>query len=341
MNKKGMTLVELLAVITVLAIILIIAVPQIGNVIKSGRLNSFKDSALLIAKNAQREYMTQKTTNKDFDPNNMNCDNLANLSDDYGYCNVSFDSEGVATVTLAGTNSGKFNDMKCVGTLEDINCNIEQLDMVEVTFDLDGGTSPISSKKVLIGSNYGYLPTPTKEGYTFLGWNGKNLFNIDDFMDFYSPYQNTQPKKVEFEGEEVWKMYGHVNVDGRNLKYMEGKFKEKTSYTFSLDIYDVRLNNYYGIHIYVRYKNDSSSIALPIHLTENEWHHVNFTSRVNDTIECIYVSYGTGDAYSYIKNFQIEEGTNETAYEPYYIESNTKVVQRQNHTLKAIWEPNS
>ena len=101
-NKKGMTLVELLAVITVLAIILIIAVPQIGNVIKAGRLNSFKDSALLIAKNAEREYLVQKTTNKDFNPNNMNCNDLATLTSDYGECYISFDSNGIATIELFG-----------------------------------------------------------------------------------------------------------------------------------------------------------------------------------------------------------------------------------------------
>ena len=46
-----------------------------------------------------------------------------------------------------------------------------------VTFDADGGVVPVSTKNVIVGNNYGYLPTPTKEGYTFLGWNGKNKFS--------------------------------------------------------------------------------------------------------------------------------------------------------------------
>ena len=40
-------------------------------------------------------------------------------------------------------------------------------------------------------------------------------------------------------------------------------------------------------------------------------------------------------------DIQLEEGTQATEYEPYYITSSTKVVQNTNHTLKAIWEPNS
>ena len=39
-----------------------------------------------------------------------------------------------------------------------------------VTFDADGGTVDPSSKQVTYDSNYGNLPTPTLEGYTFNGW---------------------------------------------------------------------------------------------------------------------------------------------------------------------------
>ena len=42
----------------------------------------------------------------------------------------------------------------------------------KVIFDPNGGYIDISSKYV--GAKYGDLPTPTKEGYTFKGWNGKN-----------------------------------------------------------------------------------------------------------------------------------------------------------------------
>ena len=42
----------------------------------------------------------------------------------------------------------------------------------------------IPSKKVKIGRTYGELPIPTREGYTFKGWNGKNLLDYNEVIDF-------------------------------------------------------------------------------------------------------------------------------------------------------------
>ena len=46
-----------------------------------------------------------------------------------------------------------------------------------VTFDANGGSTPTNSKTVSVGLPYGELPTPTRSGYTFKGWNGENLFD--------------------------------------------------------------------------------------------------------------------------------------------------------------------
>ena len=40
----------------------------------------------------------------------------------------------------------------------------------KVVFDADGGTVDTKEIKVIFGKDYGTLPTPTKEGYTFGGW---------------------------------------------------------------------------------------------------------------------------------------------------------------------------
>ena len=49
---------------------------------------------------------------------------------------------------------------------------------------------------------------------------------------------------------------------------------------------------------------------------------------------------GNGDTSpSTIVVAQLEEGTEATAYEPYYVTSDVTVTQNKNHTLKAIWEP--
>jgi len=41
---------------------------------------------------------------------------------------------------------------------------------IEVSFDVNGGEGLISPVVCIVGKEYGYLPTPKKNGYSFLGW---------------------------------------------------------------------------------------------------------------------------------------------------------------------------
>ena len=55
------------------------------------------------------------------------------------------------------------------------SCNVtvsatKTINRVDVEFDPNGGICSQSSKRVKIGENYGALPIPTREGYTFVGW---------------------------------------------------------------------------------------------------------------------------------------------------------------------------
>ena len=76
-KRKAFTLVELLAVIVILAVILVIAIPQIMNVIKSARMSSIKDSAMLIAEQADKDFLAQQVLNKVY---NITIDKVDRLS---------------------------------------------------------------------------------------------------------------------------------------------------------------------------------------------------------------------------------------------------------------------
>lgn len=72
MNKKGFTLVELLAVLVILAVILIIAVPTIINTIKQARMSSIESSAKLIISQVK----FKRNMDSSYDVSTINASNL-------------------------------------------------------------------------------------------------------------------------------------------------------------------------------------------------------------------------------------------------------------------------
>ena len=123
-NKKGFTLVELLAVIVILAIILVIAVPQIMKTIDSARLGAFRSTAKLLLTQAEKQHLVDQTLKVDegnidtvtyngVGTGDTECGKLAKMGNDYSECKISVDgSTGVATLTsLKGAN--KFAKYVC------------------------------------------------------------------------------------------------------------------------------------------------------------------------------------------------------------------------------------
>ena len=114
--KKGFTLVELLAVIVILAVILVIAVPQINNVIKQTKINGLASTAKLIAAKAEEKTLENEVLESN---EALTCANLVKLDDNYGNCSVSI-VNGKGTVTLVG--SSKFAGITCTGTKDNMVC---------------------------------------------------------------------------------------------------------------------------------------------------------------------------------------------------------------------------
>ncbi|MGI6329817.1 MAG: prepilin-type N-terminal cleavage/methylation domain-containing protein [Bacilli bacterium] len=109
MKKKGFTLVELLAVIVILAIILAIAVPSITKLIENQRKSAFESSIKLIIKNLEVKILGDE----EFDVTEIDEDKLGGLDvnpDDYNEFSAQLNEDNVLTVTATG--AGKFDGWK-------------------------------------------------------------------------------------------------------------------------------------------------------------------------------------------------------------------------------------
>ena len=123
-KKNGFTLVELLAVIVILAVILIIAMPKISDVIKNSKESSLETTAKLIASQAEKKF----TENQVLDNSStIKCSDVAKISDaDYESCNITFDSKGNAKVTIVG--KGKFEGLQVVdGTKNSAKASVKKV----------------------------------------------------------------------------------------------------------------------------------------------------------------------------------------------------------------------
>ncbi len=200
-----------------------------------------------------------------------------------------------------------------------------------VTFDPDGGTIPegrfwtgsgnTATKEVTKGLTYGDLPVPTKEGYTFKGWNGKNLAYLTNDSNLIGTNHATDTNIDINTGT----LSGTNNLSGNNF--------------IGAAVSNLEINETY----YVSWSNRTNIIDIYAYddilwgnnLFYNKGNPFSFTATTEKIIIGFYVApqnVGT------ITNFQLEEGSTATEYEPYYITEDTKVVQTSNHTLKAIWE---
>ena len=328
MKNKGFTLVELLAVIIILTVLATIITPKVvnklnyaKNVTEQEQINSLINIAKLYT-NENTEKLPEKNSTSSITIQELKQSELIKKDQ---ILNPKTKEELTGCIIIEDKNDKYEYEYKD-------NCNIT------VTFDPNGGTVSNTTAEATIGKKYDELPTPTKTGYVFKGWTGKNIFDIDNFAEIYAKYQRRKPEKTTFDGYEVYKMFGDLSTAGLNAHYMEGRFKESTQYTISLDIYDKKLGDAVGIVVKVNYTDGTSAQAITETRINDEWQSLSFTSEEDKTISYISLTRGTNWAYSYIKNFQIEEGTEKTDYEPYKKYTNSSSVENvDSKKLNAVW----
>jgi prepilin-type N-terminal cleavage/methylation domain-containing protein len=137
MNKRfGFTLVELLAVIVVLAIILAVAIPSIVGVIKSSTKGAFKSDAAMLLEAIENK----KLENRNFDPTSITKENMNSIlglnSDNYDQLNISV-SGNTTSVLIVGKD--KWAGLTAYGTAKTMKVvNSEDYDVTPPAITIIG-----------------------------------------------------------------------------------------------------------------------------------------------------------------------------------------------------------
>lgn len=215
----------------------------------------------------------------------------------------------------------------------DVKYNLNQGGLVAqniyiVTFDPTLGQIDQTSKQVKYNEPYGELPTPTREGYKFIGWRGKNLFT----GLVKGVYINNVNGEIGSDATFASSDYIEINTDLNNY-YLSGLSSDLWSFVafYNED------KEYMGRTAGTGRSNlaiTSNSIAQPTNVG-GTISYIRITQYVNG----VY-STGTIDDIDNLQ-IQLEPGDTATTYEPYFgnVTSDTIVTRGENHTLYAMWEP--
>ena len=369
MKNKGFTLIEILAVIVILMILITLITPKVFKQLKTAENITDQEQINTII-NISKIYMNQNTDLLPEENNiyTISIDELkqSGLIQTKQILNPSTKEELTGYIIVKNENNKYKYEYK------------EENELITVTFDSQGGTIQQTSKKLLTGEKYGTLPTPTREGYTFVGWQGKNLApEINDGnYTFYHHYSRTSSEFKNENGENYIRIngnQGNENIDTLWILYSINKrILYQGDYVLSFDVRSANSvlsqsigkiipgsgNTIGRTGLYKRYnlswKFEEEYLLSNIEKSftfdnDGEWHHfsskVNIPYSVNDALIEIGNDapnlYGT-NSYLDIKNIQLERGDTATSYEPYQeYTKDTIVTKRDNHTLYAIWQTNS
>ena len=136
----------------------------------------------------------------------------------------------------------------------------------------------------------------------------------------------TKIEAVRIDGSYAYNLYGHTS--GFPINFSNGQ------YTLTVNGMIDSGNQFIFQYEY----SDSTYSNITFEITD-DFVKRTMTSNNLKSIDKLIVRYNS-NPHVLIKNIQLEEGSIATAYEPYYITSDTTVVQNSNHTLKAIWQAN-
>lgn len=137
MNKKGFTLVELLAVIAVLAILIIFALPNVIKMLDKAKKETFVNEVKTLYKAAERKYLSEQINGNDLS-NTRVCsegEDVLGINGNLEYC-VEYDESGKVNNLEASNN--KYNvTLNDLSSVSDIDTKIGNVDSL-----LEGSLAP-------------------------------------------------------------------------------------------------------------------------------------------------------------------------------------------------------
>ena len=152
--------------------------------------------------------------------------------------------------------------------------------------------------------------------------SGKNLFDKDAFCNYYNSFNHATRKAKandNYLGEDCFSYYMcYPSATFSEFMWSEGKFKENTQYIFSG----------YGTYKYASWESrtvaflairytDGTTALIQKFFYADRFTRFTYTTAANKTIEYLYIANFSTAVPVYLKDFQIEESTTATEYEPY------------------------
>ncbi len=240
-KEKGFTLVELLAVIVILAVILVIAMPKISEVIKKTRLSSLEATTKMIINSAEKKYTENQVLEQG---TNIGCSDVAKLNkNDYGTCKITFDDKGNASVILNGKKDGKFDNLTCSGTQGNITCGEGQ---TKVQLKCYTGKETIEEGEEYVNGQYTYTYDPeydySDDTLMYDGWKVEltdksstepvttelcSTINDKPIYDMSHMFANSQATSIDLS-----------SFDTSNVIYMRGMFSAVVVEELNLSSFD-------------------------------------------------------------------------------------------------------
>ena len=343
--KKGFTLVEVLAVIVILGLLVVIISPVVNNLLGDSEDALYDKQVDSIVK-ATKKYMVEHSEllPENSDSKAIYINDLINkgVIDKDKVINPKTKEEMNGCVVVSYNH--EFNQYEY---------NYKDSCTITITFDPEGGSVSTTSKEVMIGKPYGELPTPTRDGYVFKGWRGKNMLKLAGRSERNPGGSFYNTSKRNFTGNGIYKgitsnnYYLETNVVGYEIDDLNNVIKvtskgsgygvgfdlkvtPNTQYTVSsTSPCNIRLGQYQEDGTFITW---NSATASQFKLNET------FTTS-NDTYWLLFTAATAAANSIEYTNVQIEKGEVATSYEPYQeFSSDTIVNKSSNYVMHAIWE---